>query len=239
MLWACGVDSAERNNTGNTRYEESDYFGALDAYQAAQVADPDRGEFYVNAASAYLALEDTENAIAALEQAIAVGDDSIAAHAYYSLGNIHFEDEAYADAIAAYRETLLRQPDDEDARHNLELAMLYLVPPTPTAMEMKTDPEEGQTDPEATPTNNPAGVDGPTPTPPPVEEPPDPEAQPTIGGGDEGGGNNPSTPLPDIDGPSFIEDAADILDNADEDAETLRKYLHDPATPRPPLENDW
>ena len=155
------------------------------------------------------------------------------------MGNIYFDQADYAEAVNAYRETLLREPDDADARHNLELARLHMVPPTPTAIERKVEPEEGQTDREATPTNNPGGFDGPTATPPPVENPPDPNALPTVGTGDIGQSNSPTTPMPEEDGPLTVEDAIQLLDSVKHNQETMRGYLQDPATPRPPLEKDW
>lgn len=153
VLVACGISTAERINSGNTAFNRANYDAALRAYQAAQVNSPNRPEAYYNAASALLELAEYDSAIAALQQALIHADESFAARAYYNLGNILFEERRFGEAVEAYQNVLLINPDDEDARYNLELALLRYVPPTPTAIEQQTNPELGQTDPEATPTN--------------------------------------------------------------------------------------
>lgn len=237
MLAGCGVNPAERNNAGNNAFGSGNYDAALRAYQAAQVESPNRAEPYYNAASALLAIAEYDSAIAALEQALRHADDDFVARAYYNLGNILFEERRFGEAIQAYQNALLINPDDADARYNLELALLRYVPPTPTAIEQQTNPELGQTDPEATPTNEPGGFDGPTPTPPPAA-PPDPSETPVTG--DEGElGADARTPIPRDDGAMTIEQAARILDSVEQNQEALREYLEDVAESGLPVEEDW
>ena len=52
-LWACTTNPAERNNAGNSLYDQGDYNAAWNAYQAAQVSAPDAPEAYYNAASSH------------------------------------------------------------------------------------------------------------------------------------------------------------------------------------------
>lgn len=238
VLTGCGVNAAERNNAGNILYAEGDYDGALQAYQVAQVAAPDIPQPYYNAASALTQSGELEAAQQALELALQLADEDLTAQAYYNLGNVYFQMEAYADAVSAYQQVLLRDPDDQDARHNYEMALNRVLPMTPTALEQQVEPELGQTDPETTPTDQPGALDGPTPTPPPQEGPPDLTATP-VASGDQAGGEFSTTLTPMPEGPMTIEDAKRILDTVHQDQRTLQEFLRDVATPSTPPSEDW
>lgn len=235
---ACGVSVAERNAAGNRQYRNEAYDDALRAYQAAMVAAPDRPEAYYNAASALVGMEQFSQAVAALEQAVRVGDQQLIARAHYNLGNVYFLVGDFDRAAAAYRQTLLIDPDDDDARYNLELTLRRRLPATPTAIEQQTQPETGETDPETTPTNEPAGQDGPTPTPPPQDITPEPSATPDSGEQADAG-DDPSTPVPRDDGPMTVEQAERLLDAVQQDQQALRQFLQDSAASGEPGERDW
>jgi len=238
VLVGCGVNAAERNNTGNALYSQGDYSGALQAYQAAQVADPSLPQPYYNAASALAQTGELEAALQSLQQALKSADPDLTAEAYYNLGNVYFEMEQYQDAVTSYQQTLLLRPDDRDARYNYELALSRVFPVTPTALEQQTNPEQGETDPNVTPTNNPGALDGPTPTPPPQEGPPDPTLPPQDGG-DQSGDTDSLTPTPQPEGPLSVEEARQLLDSVQQDQQTLQQYLNDISTPSEPPAEDW
>ncbi len=239
VLCAGCVGTVEHNNNaGNREYARQNFDDALRAYQLAQVNAPDHAVSYFNAGSAYVAVNDLAGAERALEQSLLTQDISLVAAAYYNLGNVYFLMSAYQEAILAYREVLLLFPDDEDARYNLELAMQRYVVPTPTALEQQTEPELGQSDMSVTPTNNPGGFDGPTPTPPPQSAPPNPSETPESGN-QASDGIRSSTPLPQQDGELTLEQAERILDSIEQDQETLSQYLQDEATSGEPFEKDW
>lgn len=235
---ACAVNVAERNAAGNRQYRAEDYEAALRSYQAAMVDAPDRPEPYYNAASALAGLEQFSLAAAALEQAIRTGDEELIARAHYNLGNVYFLMGDFDRAAEAYRQTLLLDPDDDDARYNLELTLRRRLPATPTAIEQQTQPEQGETDPEITPTNEPAGQDGPTPTPPPQDITPEPSATPE-GGEQADAGNDPSTPVPRDGGEMTIEQAERLLDAVQQDQQALRQFLRDTSPSGEPGERDW
>ncbi len=236
LLAACGGRVAERNNAGNRHYQREDYNIALRTYQQAQVLNPDRPEAYYNAAAALVGANDYTRAIAALEQAIAAGDDGITADAYYNLGNTFYAMTRYDAAIEAYQQTLLLNPDDAEARHNLEVALLRYVPPSPTAQEQQTEPDMDQTDPDVTPTDQPGGFDGPTPTPPPQDF--DLTATPDSGEG-AGGGEDSSTPVPQSQGDMTVEEAERLLEQIQQDQEALSEYLEDEASSGEIPDRDW
>lgn len=238
LLAGCAGYSTRQINDGNRLYHDEDYDRALRAYQAAQVNSPDDPVAYYNAASAYIAVNDLGQAQAALEEALQTTDVNLTIRAYYNLGNVYFIMGDFQSAIVAYREALLLKPDDEDIRYNLELAMQRYVPPTATAIEQQTEPEQSQSDPETTPTNNPGGFDGPSPTPPPQDAPPDPSETPVAGDAASDGVQS-STPLPRNDGEMTIEDAELLLDSVEEDQDTLTEYIENDAVSGEPIEKDW
>ncbi len=143
---ACDVNSAERNNAGNTLSDQGQYDSALAAYQSAQVASPDSPEAYYNAASAYSYEGDFDKAINALQLALKTTDVDLRTRAFYNLGNIYFGMNRFDDAVEAYRQVLLLDSNDNDARHNLELALKRLIIPSPTPVfptEQSTDDGSG------------------------------------------------------------------------------------------------
>lgn len=150
MLSACAVNPAERNNAGVAFSQQGQYIAAVSAYQLAQVASPDRAEPYFNMGIAYFQIGDTARAIAAFQQALKTSDADSTVRIYYNLGNVYFQIGHFDDAVWAYQQTLLLNPDDTDARHNLELALKRLN-------ELPAGPSESPSSPEnPTPTAAPS-----------------------------------------------------------------------------------
>ncbi len=125
-LSACAPDVVRHNNAGNEHFDESAYDDAIAEYQLAQVDEPDLAEPYYNAANAYNRQSQIEAALAQTEQALKTADPELAARAWYNLGNAFFDAEQWPQAVEAYKEALRLQPDDLDAKHNLELALFKL-----------------------------------------------------------------------------------------------------------------
>ncbi|MBI1276950.1 MAG: tetratricopeptide repeat protein [Anaerolineaceae bacterium] len=161
LLWVvcgCTTNPAERNNVGNGLYDQADYDGAIKAYQAAQVAAPDNAEAYYNSASAYSQAGELDKAVDALKQALKFSNPDLIARTYYNLGNVYFGMRRFDDAVVAYQQVLLLHPDNEDARHNLELALKKLVvaSPTPTLLDdaATEEADSGGLTPTAVPTTS-------------------------------------------------------------------------------------
>jgi tetratricopeptide (TPR) repeat protein len=99
-------------------------------------ADADEGDAYGRASAAYRLGEFREAAASWAVSARTAGGPDRQAEAWYNAGNARYrlaeqaEASRPADAIrfwdsavAAYREALLRDSDDKDTKHNLELAL--------------------------------------------------------------------------------------------------------------------
>ncbi len=125
-LSACAPDVVRHNEAGNEHFDESAYDDAVAEYRLAQVDEPDLAEPYYNAANAYNRLSQVDAALAQTEQALKTADPELAAQAWYNLGNAFFDAEQWPQAVEAYKEALRFQPDDVDAKHNLELALQKL-----------------------------------------------------------------------------------------------------------------
>ena len=229
LISACGVDSAERNNAGNWHHQQGDYTQAIDAYLAGQVVDPDNLVLYLNAGQTFAISGDVDNALAAYELVIEQSEESesplLAAEAYYNMGNMYVDLGLYQDAIQAYRESLIQNPENADTRYNLELAMSFIDTPTPEPEEMQTEPDEGQADASATPTNQPLDNEAPTPTPTPQPEaPPNETIEPNTGITGTQTGPTPSTPAPLPESTLSVNEAIQLLEPISEDAKTLGEY---------------
>lgn len=53
-------------------------------------------------------------------------DSTLIAMAYHNMGNLKYENEAYKEAIDAYKQSLRHNPNDNDTRYNLRMAQLKL-----------------------------------------------------------------------------------------------------------------
>lgn len=53
-------------------------------------------------------------------------DSTLIAMAFHNMGNLRYENEAYKEAIDAYKQSLRHNPNDNDTRYNLRMAQLKL-----------------------------------------------------------------------------------------------------------------
>jgi Ca-activated chloride channel family protein len=124
---ACNNQAVARlNNEGNEAFENGDLVAAIEAYRNAQVEGPDVPEPYYNAGNVYYRQEDYENALLQAYQALRSADEPVAQSTFYNIGNVQFNTQDYEAAIESYKEALRINPNDIDAKHNLELALRQL-----------------------------------------------------------------------------------------------------------------
>ena len=127
-LWACDPTPAQVNNAGHEPYLNGDYAAALLAYQDAQVRAPEVGEPHYNAGNARYRMAAYEEALQEYDEALRFARRELRLRGFFNRGNAAFQTQQYTQAIAAYKEVLRLDPDDADAKHNLELALAQLPP---------------------------------------------------------------------------------------------------------------
>ncbi len=145
-LAGCGQSAESLNNEGNEAFAEQDYEGALTAYLGAQEDAPELAEPHYNAANSHYRLEDYQQAQQEIEQAL-VGEEnqeSLDQHSYYNLGNTFFQAQQFEPAIEAYKEALRLNPDDLQAKQNLELALRQLQQQQQEQQQQEQEQEQEQ-----------------------------------------------------------------------------------------------
>ena len=122
-LTACSQATEKLNSAGNDAFANQDYAAALAAYEQASTEAPELAQPHFNAANAYYRQEDYPAAQQQIEQTLIKDDGSLTQDTVYNLGNTFFQGEQYEQAIVAYQEALRLNPEDMEAKHNLELAL--------------------------------------------------------------------------------------------------------------------
>jgi Ca-activated chloride channel family protein len=105
---------------GNSLYLEGKYDQALKKYQAAQVESPADRRIMFNLGDAQYKLENHEEALSEYLRAVPGADEKISTQSHYNAGNALYRAGRLEDAIKQYLKALEIDPEDEDAKYNLE-----------------------------------------------------------------------------------------------------------------------
>ncbi len=125
LVTACGPQAEELNQDGNKAFAKQAFEEALQAYATAQIESPELAEPYYNAANTLYRQEKYAEALEQIEQALSYAEDAqLAQNSLYNMGNSSFNTQEWEPAVEAYKSALLLDPDDKDAKYNLELALL-------------------------------------------------------------------------------------------------------------------
>lgn len=112
---------------GNKEYESKNYVGAEIDYTKALEAAPLSRDAAFNLGNALYGQQRYEEAAKEFEKVInSETDPTKQSEAWYNLGNTLMKGQKYAEAIESYKNSLRKNPKDEDARYNLRLAQLLL-----------------------------------------------------------------------------------------------------------------
>ena len=128
LATACSPSKVEKlNKEGNDAFTQQAFQEALVAYQTAQIEDPELAEPYYNAANALYRQGAYADALKQMQMALSFADqEELAQAGFYNLGNSSYNQQDLQTAVASYTESLLIDPDDQDAKYNLELALQQL-----------------------------------------------------------------------------------------------------------------
>lgn len=113
-------------NNGNEKYHAEKFEEALTNYNDALLDDPLNEVAIFNEGTANYKLKKYDLAIESFQKLAGSEDLNVSAKAFYNIGNAQFQQDKLQEAIAAYKRSLELNPDDADAKHNLELARAKL-----------------------------------------------------------------------------------------------------------------
>jgi tetratricopeptide (TPR) repeat protein len=113
-------------NDGNVLYHEEKYEEALNSYQDALLEDPQSEIAHFNQGDALYKLNKYEKSIEAYQKVIGSEDLIRESNALYNIGNSYFKQDKLQESIDAYIKALDLNPNDIDAKYNLELARARL-----------------------------------------------------------------------------------------------------------------
>jgi tetratricopeptide (TPR) repeat protein len=117
----------ERNNrpteAGNASMKNGKPEEALTQYNKAVTDLPTDPGAHFNRGNALFALSRYEEASQEFLRATQEGSPGLRSAAFYNLGNTHFKNDKFDDAVAAYRHALALDPSNANAKWNLELAL--------------------------------------------------------------------------------------------------------------------
>lgn len=149
---ACASGVHSLNEDGNRFYARGQYERALDSYQRARADRPDLYQIDYNIGNALHRLGDYPRAVEETRRATAAADSDLAFRAYYSLGNHHFRLGRLQAAFDAYKQALILNPDDFDAKYNLEVVARLMAesarggpPPSPESSTGEEGPPGQET----------------------------------------------------------------------------------------------
>jgi tetratricopeptide (TPR) repeat protein len=110
------------NQKGNKAFKQKHYSTALEAYQKAQVRSPEQPEIRYNLGTTLYQVDKYREAASELESGLAKAKtNDLKANAWYNFGNANYRLGQFDQSIEAYRNALDLNPDDQDAKFNLEL----------------------------------------------------------------------------------------------------------------------
>ncbi len=148
----------ERTERGLEAADAGDLEGASDAYDAAARLAPDDPVTRFNAGTGRL-LAERGDAAEELSRAVELAAPEMLPRALYNLGNAQLREEDAAAAVESFKSSLRADPDQLDAKHNLELALRMLeeqnsgrgedqeTPDAENEGEQEQSPSEGSEDP--------------------------------------------------------------------------------------------
>lgn len=184
LLAGCASPAYEANERGRAAFEAGDADAAIEAFLQAQVERPNDPAIALNLAAAYHAAGRYEDAIRTARRALESNDPEIRRRAFASIGHHQFEAGRLPEALSAFRDALLLDPADDASRHDFEVVLRLLYPPSPTPPPT----------PQATPAPSPA--QSPTPGAPPGTPSPGAGGTPGPGQGTPLPGQGGQTPQP-------------------------------------------
>lgn len=133
---------------GNEFYKKGEYLKAADKYQKSLQIDPKYSKASFNLANAYYRQEQKVEAAKLLSGLLPdIKEKGMKNRVYYNRGVILSDQKNLEESIEAYKNALRQDPNDIEARENLQKALLELKrksPPPPPKQEKKENKKQQQ-----------------------------------------------------------------------------------------------
>lgn len=127
LLLACTGTYAQEKalvRKGNELYQQKKYKEASATYQQALQQNPTYTPGSFNLGNSLIQQQQYEAARKVMTQAAKNTKDKLQqSEANYNIGNTYMSEQKWAEAVAAYKQTLRRNPQDADAKYNLSYAL--------------------------------------------------------------------------------------------------------------------
>ena len=107
--------------SGEEYFNEGDYGNALKHFLDLQIDDPNNYKLKYNLGNTYYKMKSFEEAEKLFQTVSMYGEKRLAAKAYYNLGNVAAALGKLQDAVEYYKKALELNPDDLDAKNNIEI----------------------------------------------------------------------------------------------------------------------
>lgn len=134
LLWAPGAfvsaawaDVPAEARRGAELFKDSAYAEAAEAFRKATIASPDDARWRYDLGLSEALAQEYEEAVNNLQTTAKLATPDLASAALYNAGNVHMATGDFAQAARSFREALLKDPGDREAKHNLELALRELA----------------------------------------------------------------------------------------------------------------
>lgn len=130
---------------GNEYYKQQQYEKAAEEYKKALLADPENTTTKFNLASSLQKLGKQDEALKAFsELSDKANEKELKSKSYYNKGVVLTQQKKLEESIEAYKNSVRQNPDDKEARENLQKALLELKKKNPPKKKEEKEKKKQQ-----------------------------------------------------------------------------------------------
>lgn len=138
-------EAEKDTRSGNEFYKQQQYDKAASAYGKAIEADPNNGPAKFNLGNTLYKQSKQDEALKIFDEvAVNTGKADLKPKAYYNKGVVFSQQKKLEESIEAYKSALRLDPEDKEARENLQKALLELKKKNPPKKKEEQDKKKKQ-----------------------------------------------------------------------------------------------